>query len=603
MRIVVDLQAAQGASRFRGIGRYSLELALAMARHSGDHEIWIALNGLFPEAADSVRARFDGLVPQQRMVTFSVPKQVEEILPANRWRAQTARKIREQFLASLKPDVVYLSSLFEGYGEDVVTSIGAFDPSLTTAVTCYDLIPLLHPEMFLDDPVLSAWYLRKAQALKLADLLLAISESSRSEAMEALDVPGDRVVNVQGGVDAAFRPVALSREESAQLLRHYGITRPFLMHFGLEPRKNGERLIEALGLLPNSLRDNYQLAIIGRCDSVLRGQMEKAARKAGLRPDTLIFTQQVPDQDLIALYSTCTLFVFPSVHEGFGLPPLEAMACGAPTIASNSTSLPEVMGWTDALFDPLQARAISEKLHQVLSDEQFRIKLREHGLVQSKKFTWEATGRKALSALEELVSRKASQQSSDVAIAPPRRIRPRLAFVSPLPPEGSGIAVYSAELLPELARFYEIEAVVQQPEEVSDSWITANIPVRDVRYFEERISKYDRVVYHMGNSAFHVHMLGMLQRHPGVVVLHDFYLSGLVHHAERANGMTGAFARALYDSHGYSGLLMEKREGREQAAEDVSLQSGGAERRNRSHRAFRLRETIGRAVVWCWKEP
>ncbi len=407
MRIVVDLQAAQGVSRFRGIGRYSLELAVAMARQAGDHELWIALNSRFPDAVEPLRARFQGLVPQQRIVVFSTPVRLKGLDPDNDWRALASQKIRERFLASLKPDIVYLTSLFEGLDDDVITSVADFEPTLTTAVTCYDLIPLLRPDPYLSNPMVRSWYLRKAQALKLADLLLAISESSRSEAIEALNIPPDRVVNVYCGVDALFRPLTLSREETAGLFARCGLTRAFLMYSGGEPRKNGSRLIEAFGLLPVSLRDRYQLAIVGKHDPVLRGQMEKSAEQAGLRSDALVFTQHVSDEDLVALYNTCTLFVFPSIHEGFGLPPLEAMACGAPTIASNVTSLPEVVGRADALFDPLQPASIGAKLRQALTDETFRTSLREHGLQHCKKFTWEATGSRTWRALEELASQKA----------------------------------------------------------------------------------------------------------------------------------------------------------------------------------------------------
>ena len=132
--------------------------------------------------------------------------------------------------------------------------------------------------------------------------------------------------------------------------------------------------------------------------------------------------------------------------------------------------------------------------------------------------------------------------------------RPRLAYISPLRPERSGIADYSAELLPELARHYTIDVIVNQ-EAINDSWIRANCPIRDAEWFDRHAQHYDRILYHFGNSLFHRHMLPLISRHPGIVVLHDFFLSGLIAETDVAGGRTRLWPRALYQSHGYAALL------------------------------------------------
>ncbi|MCG7392454.1 glycosyltransferase [Microvirga sp. ACRRW] len=131
---------------------------------------------------------------------------------------------------------------------------------------------------------------------------------------------------------------------------------------------------------------------------------------------------------------------------------------------------------------------------------------------------------------------------------------PRLAYISPMPPEQSGIADYSAELLPELAKHYDIDVIVVQ-DKVSDPWINEHCNVRDQDWFERHAHAYDRIVYHIGNSIFHFHMLRLLERFPGVVVLHDFYQSGLLAHLEVQNILNGAWSRELYHSHGFAALL------------------------------------------------
>ena len=142
MRIVIDLQGAQTESRFRGIGRYSLSLALAIVRNAGDHEVYLALNGLFPDSVDGIRQSFEGLLPQQNIRVWYAPGPMRETDPANANRRAVAEVVREAFIMSLKPEVVLVTSLFEGWGDDAVTSIKRFDAVTPTAVILYDLIPL-----------------------------------------------------------------------------------------------------------------------------------------------------------------------------------------------------------------------------------------------------------------------------------------------------------------------------------------------------------------------------------------------------------------------------------------------------------------------------
>ena len=139
--------------------------------------------------------------------------------------------------------------------------------------------------------------------------------------------------------------------------------------------------------------------------------------------------------------------------------------------------------------------------------------------------------------------------------------RPRLAYVSPLPPAKSGIADYSAELVPELARFYDVELVIGQ-QSVDDPRLNGKYPLRDVAWFDAHAHEYDRVLYHFGNSHAHQHMFELIRRHPGTVVLHDFFLSGILDNLEREGYLPQAYTAALYESHGYTALAQHRQEGR-----------------------------------------
>jgi glycosyltransferase involved in cell wall biosynthesis len=571
MRIVLDLQGAQSVSRRHGIGRYTLSLAKAIASNRGDHEIIIALNGLFPDTIEAIRAAFDDLLPQDNIRVWHAPGPVCASAPGNTWRRAAAERIREAFLSSLDPDVVHVASLFEGYVDDAVTSIGTFAADIPTAVTLYDLIPYIHRDNLLQTTAYQAWYLNKIDHLQRANLCLAISESSRQEAIDHLGLPVEQVVNISAATDDRFQKLPVSQDEEARIRRRYGLQRSFIMYTGgIEARNNIEGLIRAFAALPETLRNKYQLAIVCAIEPETRHNLGQVAQEYSLSPSDVVFTGFVADADLVFLYNLCRLFVFPSLHEGFGLPVLEAMRCGAAVIASDTSSLPEVLGRDDALFDPRSDDAIAAKMRQALTDQTFHEALVRHGINQAEKFSWDDSARRAVAAFEQFHADSRSGETSASIMMPLER-RPRLAVVSPLPPERTGIADYCAELLPELSRHYAIDVIVSQPE-VSDPWIRACCPVRSVEWFREHAERYDRVLYQFGNSPFHQHMFELLEQIPGTVVLHDFFLGDVQHYREAHADEKNTWGNALYDAHGYAALY-ERRQAMD-AAEVIAMYPG-----------------------------
>ncbi|KJR46143.1 putative Glycosyltransferase [Desulfosporosinus sp. I2] len=417
MRIVLDMQGAQTESRFRGIGRYTLSLAKAMVRNRGEHEIILALSGLFPETIEPIRAAFDGILPQENIRVWYAPGPVCESDPGNVWRREVAERIREAFLASLKPDIVHIFSLFEGFWNDSITSIGQFDQNTPVSATLYDLIPLLNAEYYLSpDPAYEQHYLRKIAHVKRASLVLAISESSRREGIDHLGLPADKLINVSTAADEHFRPLSLSVDEARALLIYFGITKSFVLYAGgTDPRKNLPRLIRAYAQLSPEIRKTHQLVFAGKMPVEYVNALLQQAKTVGLQLDELIFTGYVSDDELVKLYNLCKMFVFPSWHEGFGLPALEAMSCGRAVIAANTSSLPEVIGREDVLIDPHSEGSIAEKLAQVLSNDAFRCELERHGLEQAKKFSWDESAKVVLKAFERNLRLSKAVETTDWA--------------------------------------------------------------------------------------------------------------------------------------------------------------------------------------------
>jgi glycosyltransferase involved in cell wall biosynthesis len=551
MRFVIDMQGAQSTGSLnRGIGRYTLSLALAIVRNRGDHEVILALSGLFPEAIEPIRVAFYGLLPQENIRVWVSPNPVCHRSSQDDWRRHSAELVREAFLASLKPDIVLVSSLFEGLGDDAVTSIGRLSCTVPTAAILYDLIPLIYRKPYLENPKVDAWYENKLDHLRRADLLLAISESSRQDGVRYLGFPAEVCVNISTSADPQFQPQQIDSERERDIRQHYGLQRQFVMYTGgIDHRKNIEGLVRAYARLPEPLRASHQLAIVCSIQPPSRMKLERLAKEQGLMADELVLTGFVPDEDLPTLYSLCKAFVFPSLYEGFGLPALEAMCCGRAVISANNSSLPEVIGRSDAMFDARNDASISEKLEQVLTDDTFRSELERHGLEQAKLFSWETSAQRAIAAAEALHTNNSCQS---LACAMPAR-RPKLAFVSPLPPERSGISDYSAELLPELSRHYDIDVIVAQ-DSISDPWVRANCPIRSAAWFRAHKDRYDRALYHFGNNHLHQHMFDLLDEVPGVIVLHDFFLSGIAAVMDITGQRPDVLAQGLFQGHGYAAV-------------------------------------------------
>lgn len=560
MRIVIDMQGAQTESRYRGIGRYTLSFAQAVVRNRGEHEVLLAISGLFPETIEPIRAAFDGLLPQENIRVWHAPGPVREVQSDNDSRREVAELIREAFLASMQPDVIHISSLFEGYVDNAVTSIKKFDRESLVSVSLYDLIPLLNPDQYLKpNPSYAAYYERKFHQLKRADSYLAISEHARQEGLQCMDVDDTRIIYISTAIEPQFQPVVQGEEGGKALLHKLDLTRPFVLYTGgVDERKNLPRLLEAWSALPGSLRGAHQLLFVGRMPEDHAAEFRRIAKAQRLAEDELVICGYVSDEELVQLYNLCKLFIFPSWHEGFGLPALEAMACGAPVIGANTTSLPEVIGLSEALFDPFDVMAIAKKMAEALQDEEFLSRLRDHGVQQAQKFSWDTTAQRAITAWEAQLSSRPSQR----LLTPPGGRKPKLAFVSPLPPERTGIADYSAELLPALAEHYDIELVVDQ-ERVDASWGNGRFILRDAAWLRENAKTVDRVLYQMGNSPFHRHMLPLLEEIPGTVVLHDFYMSGLMAWLEQYGGTANAWTSALYEAHGYGALRERYRDAAE----------------------------------------
>jgi glycosyltransferase involved in cell wall biosynthesis len=409
MRILLDLQGAQNNSRYRGIGRYSLALAKGIARNAARHQVFILLNSLFSETINEIKASFSDILSADRFIIFSSPGPVSAVRSENTWRRCTAEILREHLIDSLSPDALLITSMIEGREDDTVTSLGNLTSTVPTAAILYDLIPMADPDRHMTSAVEKAWYYSKIKSLRRADFLFAISQSAANDAISMLDIESTRVRNISAAADNSFSSMRKSSPDAVPVVKQFGIDRKYLMHSSaFDARKNFQGLVRAYAALPPAVRADYQLVLVCKLDAAGRGELTTLAKSLGLRPDDMVLPGFVSDEDLIALYTACHLFVFPPFQEGFGLPALEAMCCGTPTIGSNTTSVPEVIGRNDALFDPTSVKDMTALILKALTDAGFYQSLKAHAKIQSAKFSWDETARRAIAGMEELVARAKS---------------------------------------------------------------------------------------------------------------------------------------------------------------------------------------------------
>ena len=405
VRLVFDIQSLQSASRLRGIGRYTHSLISALIAEHQKHEIVLLLNGAFSDDHPRLVADFEALYPGTQCVVCSLPGPSSAHDSENMLRESVSELIREAFIAELEPDLVHIFSALEGFEDNVVTSIGKLDTHYPVTATFYDLIPLLNPEQYLKtNTAFNAHYNKQLESLQRADGLLAISQFSGAEAAEHLDYPEAKVAVASLGPLSIVEAVADDEGRTSAALASLQLSPGFLLYVGgSDARKNLPRLIEAWCALSPTLQAAHPLVLAGSMPSRDVATLQQLARKTGAQPDGVRFLGQVTDEELAYLYKGCSAFVFPSWHEGFGLPALEAMAAGAAVIAANTSSLPEVVGEPEALFDPFNVGEISAKLEQVLTDQAFAQKLRAHAPVQAAKFSWQNTAGQALAFFEQAV--------------------------------------------------------------------------------------------------------------------------------------------------------------------------------------------------------
>jgi glycosyltransferase involved in cell wall biosynthesis len=372
MRICID--ASPAVHHRAGLGRYTQELMAALLDIDSENEYIAFYNRPSEAQVDPPLDRLPHLTTDLR----TKPWRMSALL------AHFARTSQDR----LFPEV----DLFHGTDHLL--------PRLTrlkSVFTLHDLVFCFYPQTH---KPLNRWFLTlmMPRFLRAADAVIAVSESTKRDAIQTYGIDEAKITVIYEGVSSRFRRA--SPEAIAAVRHKYGLPDQFFLSLGtIEPRKNLTSLLEAYHALRNE-GSSLGLVIAGKKGWLYSGFFNRM-RELGLERDVL-FPGFVPDQDLPALYSAADLFVFPSLYEGFGLPVLEALACGTPVVASNASSLPEVAGEAALLVDPSSVEALVTAVKAVVGNRRLREDLHERGPKQAARFNWQTAARETLAVYTSL---------------------------------------------------------------------------------------------------------------------------------------------------------------------------------------------------------
>ena len=394
VKLCFDAGPLENQHRDRGVGRCAQQLLAAFSSELLDKHntavVYLKRDPVAGLASASLDVRF---APRSKVAGWTATNARLPARLTERWKPLETALLLPREVAATGADV-FLS-----------TDPGAVatSPAFRTVAFAYDLIPLRYPDQYLPRRaiVTRAIWAAAVRKLRKADHLIAISESTKADLIHFLDIPSARISVVPLAVDAElFRPISPSAA-AEHVEQHFGISAPYFLSVGgFDVRKNLHALIDAFA----DMGDQQDCLLVfagslGKLGSRLRHEVEQRGLAERIR-----WLGYVPDRDLPFLYAASLALTYPSLYEGFGLPVLEAMSCGAPVLTSPLSSLPEVAGDAALFVDPRSVAEMRSALRRLASEPQLRAELRDRGFARAQRFSWARTADEVLRVCGTLVT-------------------------------------------------------------------------------------------------------------------------------------------------------------------------------------------------------
>ena len=409
MRIIIDLQGMQSlGNSSRGIGRYSRSLIKSLIKNSSEDHFILVANSLLEDIKTEFAHELTCENSNVSYITWSGIGPTNFSDSTNLLRFKLAENIRSYCFSKLKADVILITSFFDGYHDNAVLPININYDLPPVFCIVHDLIPFIYPKDYLDkDIIYKNFYLKMIDEICKVNFFLTNSRSTASELFSNLPIDENNVFNISSGCDQrVFNQKPVNEDINSR-----DLPKKYILYCGaMDVRKNVRKLIIAYSLLSKEIKNEYKLVFVGKLTSFEVEQLKMWVKEFGINTDSILILGYVTDNELAEIYRRCSLFIMTSIHEGFGLPLIEAMNCGAPVVGSNITSIPEVIGMNEALFNPKDVKSISNVIYLALTNEDLQRKLKENANHRSKLFSWDKSANEALDIFRRLLVNKDNRQ-------------------------------------------------------------------------------------------------------------------------------------------------------------------------------------------------
>ena len=507
MNIAFDGIALLGPmSKNRGIGNYALSQLRTILRKDRKNKYFFF--NVLEETDIFAEEIQDGLISQ-----YNFPMVVDRKRTFSEGFYDVYRSLLINFLADNKIDIFYITSPFDG---SLPTYLKEWFGSTKVIATVYDIIPYVMKSHYFPNPADMKWYMERIDMLRWCDRYVVISQSVKDDLVHYLSFPAEKIDIIWGAPHNRFREINVPEKERIALCEKFGIDSPFVMCTGGDDeRKNIAALISAFGKLPTELTKKFQLVIVCKLQDASARRYRALAKQLRIE-NRVVITNFVTDDELLDLYNLASLVAFPSTYEGFGLPVVEAWACGRPVLTSNNSSLVQIAGDAAVLVDPFSVDDISHGLEHALTEADLR-QLAERGRKRLREFQWDMVAQWTIDSFQKAGA--GIQQTRQAA-------KRRIAFFSPLPPVQSGISDYSVDMLWELRKYFDIDVFIDNGYK-PDCKLPESTRIFLHADYEAHRAEYFDTVFQMGNSEYHIYMWQYLRRYGGTLVLHDYNMHGV----------------------------------------------------------------------------
>ena len=510
MNIAFDAYAILGPmSKNRGIGNYALSQFTGMVnRDPVNHYFFLNMVEDFSLAS---------LITSNNFTEDYLPTGAKNALLRSEAYSDAVGAAIQRYIAENNIDIFYITSPFES---SFIRYRKEWFRGVRVVVTVYDIIPYVMKEKYLADKTTYDWYMRCIDDLRWADEIFVISESVKTDLVKLLNFDPEKIKIIWGAVDDKYGIVDISDEEKSALLKKFGVTRPFIMCTGGEDgRKNLDGLVRAYSLMPADIRRKYQLVVVCKLSENGRKKLTDEAKRCGVEKD-VVFTGFVTDDELLKFYNLASLMAFPSKYEGFGLPIVEAWACGTPVLTGDNSSLREIGGDAVILVDADSDKSVAEGMTKMLSDEKILKMYTEKGAKRLELYRWDKINDDIIALLNRIKPCPEQKKLPD---------KVKIAFFTPLPPIESGISDYSEDIISELCKYCAIDVFIDTGY-TPTSKFPENVRILPHSDYPAKRGEYFDTIFQMGNSDFHYYMYDYIRKYHGTVVLHDYNLHGAFYH-------------------------------------------------------------------------